>query len=131
MNISLKTIPHAQQRYETCGDWVVHENGDLEILVSDLGNWKYEALIAFHELAEVLICREQGVTQAAVDEFDLAFEVGRANGLHKPEDEPGNDPDAPYRLAHFIAEALERILAVALLVDWKKYGEAVDALGVK
>ncbi len=131
MNIHIKTIPHKEQRYRTCGDWVYDEAGDLKIYVSDLGNWKYEFLIGLHELVEVLVCKEMGVTQEQVDRFDYDFEIGIANGLHKIEDEPGDDPDAPYRLAHFIATTAEMIVATALGVDWRKYEDSVLSLDRK
>lgn len=128
MNISIKTIPHDEQRYRTCGDWLLDADGNISVFVSDLGNWKYHALMGVHELVEALICREMGVSQGQVDEFDQAFEVGRANGLHAPDAEPGASPDAPYRVAHFVAETVERILGVALGVDWVRYGHSVEAL---
>ncbi len=126
---TVEVIPHKDQRYPTPGDWKLYASGDVAVFVSDLGNWKYHALMGVHELCEALICLEMGVSQEQVDEFDLAFEIGRANGLHSPDAEPGAHPDAPYRAAHFIAETVERVLAVALGVDWAKYGQAVDALG--
>src|ERR1700730_8034346 len=47
----IETVPHQKQRYETVGDW--QWDGDtLKISVSDLGNWKYEMAIAYHELRE-------------------------------------------------------------------------------
>ncbi len=60
-----------------------------------------------------------------VDLFDMAFERNRVAGNT---DEPGNSTEAPYRTAHFVAETVERILAVALGVNWSHYGMAVDAL---
>ncbi len=128
---TVEVIPHSEQRYNTPGDWKVYPSGDIAVFVSDLGNWKYHALMGVHELCEALICREMGVTQEQVDAFDMAFEVGRTNGLHGPHDEPGAHPDAPYRTAHFVAETIERVLAVALGVDWAQYGARVDALGMQ
>lgn len=124
MNIHIEVIPHEQQRYETVGDWRWNE-GDLTISVSNTSNWKYEALVAVHELCEVLMCKNDGVSQEDVDEFDQAYEAHR-----KPNDdsEPGDDPAAPYRKQHFIATNIERILAVALGVDWKRYEDTLYEL---
>ena len=37
--------------------------------------------------------------------------------------EPGDDPRAPYRQEHFIAEAVERIVAAFIGVDWRVHCE--------
>ena len=127
MNVDIKIIPHHKQRYRTCGDWT-QEEGDLHIFVSKLPDWRFESLIAVHELVEALICTKQGITQEIVDAFDENYERERDDGFHGPEDEPGDDPSAPYHFAHSIATGVERILSVALGVRWKSYEEAVLAL---
>lgn len=119
MTITIQTIPHEQQRYSSCGDWQIDANGDLTIRVSKLSDWRREALVAVHELVEVLTCKQDGVTEQAVDEFDMAYEKNRA-----PDDldsEPGDQSDAPYREQHCLATGIERILAARWGVDWKKY----------
>lgn len=125
MNINIKTIPHNEQRYETVGDWWFDENGDLQIRVSDVGNPKYEFLVAYHELAEVMLCKDRGITTEEVDTFDKNFEANRPEGN---EDEPGDDPNAPYRKEHFFATSLERLVAAELNVDWNKYDETINKL---
>lgn len=119
MNITIKTIPHAEQRYETVGDWWFDEAGNLEIRVSNMGNWKHEALVAFHELAEVLLCRDRGISAEAVDMFDERY---------KGDGEPGDQPDAPYRKEHFFATTVERMLCAEFREDWAEYDDAVNAL---
>ena len=47
MKITIDTIPHNQQRYPTVGDWAFDSNGNLIIAVSDLGDWRYNALVGF------------------------------------------------------------------------------------
>lgn len=128
MNITIKTIPHPEQRYPTVGDWWFDAEGNLEIRVSRLGDWRFESLVAFHELAEVLICKACGIPQAAVDEFDQRFEADRAAGKRGPDEEPGDHPDAPYHAAHALAEGLERALAFALFVKWSEYDALVGSL---
>lgn len=88
-------------------------------------NWRYECLVAVHELVELLICRWNGVTGAAVDEFDITFEKNRACCDFS---EPGDDPKAPYRFEHCIATGVERILAAVLGVSWKKYEAKIESL---
>lgn len=125
MKITIETIPHEQQRYPTVGDWFFDENGDLHIKISALGDWREEALIACHELVEVLLCKHQGVSQQAVDDFDISYEKSRAEGSLE---EPGDDPGAPYRRQHCLATAVERLLAAELEVVWKEYEEKVESL---
>lgn len=122
MNITVKTIPHAEQRYETAGDWWFTDAGDLELRVSDMGDWKKEALVAFHELAEVLLCKERDIAGDVVDEFDKTFEVEADAG------EPGDNPNCPYRKEHFFATSVERLLAAELGVDWAEYDNTIAEL---
>lgn len=128
--ITIKVIPHEDQRYPTVGDWIVRRNSDIEIYVSDMKNWKYELLVAFHELIEVVLCKDRGITQKEVDAFDKQYEKRRAQGLLHPNDpiEPGDHHAAPYRKEHFLATTLERLLAAALFVDWQDYDHTVDSL---
>jgi hypothetical protein len=128
MDIHIKTIPHVEQRYPTCGDWWFTPDGDLEIRVSETGDWREAALVAFHELREVLVCKHRGISQASVDEFDIQYEEDRKAGNHGPEDEPGNDPKAPYFDEHQAAAQAERALAYDLDVNWEEYANHIVAL---
>ena len=122
MNILSKTIPHNKQRYDTCGDWWFDKKGNLQIRVSDMNNWKYEYLVADHEVREALICKDRGVTQKEVDEFDIGWQ--RHNGLL----EPGMDKKAPYYLEHKFATKIEMMTAKELKVNWDKYDKKVNGL---
>lgn len=140
MKIIIETIPHHTQRYPTVGDWyytkeaVLTEKGGfteevLHIKVSSLSDWRREALIAVHELVEVLICKHRGITQEAVDEFDKAFERDREAGrLEDPDAEPGDHPSAPYVREHCLATAVERMLCAELGVMWDQYAAELEAL---
>ena len=124
MNIIIKTIPHREQRYPTVGDWwfdCVEGELTLHIRVSELGDWRKEALIAYHEFKEAVLCRSRGITAAAVDAFDRGS-IGRAL------DEPGESPLAPYHLEHMSAYASELGLMVELGVSFAEYSAAIDAL---
>lgn len=118
MIISIVTAPYPEMRYETAGDWQFHGR-NLHITVAELGDWKMEACVAFHELAEALICKYLGITEEAVDQFDFHF---------KGDGEPGDDPSCPYRIPHRIASAVEFALALALDVNWKEYEERLEKL---
>ena len=125
MNVKIEIIPHDQHRYPTVGDWFFDKDENLTIRVSDLGDWRREMLIALHELVEVLKCKHDGVSQEAVDAFDIAFEKAREEGN---EDEPGDDPQAPYVKQHCLATGIERIMAAELGVNWKEYEQALSEL---
>ena len=125
MKITIETIPNDQQRYPTVGDWFFDLKGDLVIKVSQMGDWRYEALVAVHELVEVLLCKHQGVSQEAVDKFDMSFEKNRGDQCL---DEPGDHPEAPYVKQHCIATAVERLLAAELGVMWKEYDNTIQSL---
>lgn len=125
MKITIEVIPHDQQRYSTCGDWKIRRNGNIEILVSSMGDWKKEMLVGLHEMVEVLLCKNRGITDEIVSAFDIQFEKDRPEGNT---DEPGDDPKAPYRREHFFATNLERLMAAELGVDWHLYDAAVNGL---
>lgn len=120
MNVlRVEIVPHNDQRYRTIGDWL-YENGGktLVIRVSDTGDWRSDVLIAIHEIVEAVLCQNDGVTQAQVDEFDRR---------HPDLDEPGNDKAAPYHQQHVVAMVIEKNLAGAMRYDWKQHEERCDA----
>jgi hypothetical protein len=121
MKITIEVIKHEDQRYETVGDWVWNGD-DLTIFVSSMDNWRYEMLVAFHEMAECLMCKHRGIAQEDVDNFDIQFEKLREDG---DVSEPGDEPNAPYYREHQIATILERTLALELGVNWKQYDDTV------
>lgn len=128
MNIIIKTILHNEQRYPTCGDWWLDKKGDLQIRVSSLGDPYMEYLVASHELREFMVCKRRGITQKQVDAFDIQYEKDRARGKYTLDQEPGNDPDAPYTRPHRYATAVEMIDAEILGVDWPDYNNKVMSL---
>lgn len=125
MNIIIETIPHKLQSYETVGDWRRDADGNLRIFVSrEIGD-KFALLVAIHELVEVALCEERGITCEQVDAFDHEYETNRKEG---DESEPGDHPEAPYRKEHFFATNIERLMAAEMGVDWKVYGETIMKL---
>lgn len=124
----IETKPHEEQRYETCGDWFTDQSGDKHIVVSAMGNPDYEMLVAVHELIEQYLCERRGISQDSVDKFDREFEAARQLGN---DDEPGDDPSAPYYKEHRFASSVERIIAAELGVNWKDYDKTVVALSQK
>ena len=143
MTVVIKTIPHNQQPYDTGGDWrFENSKGEpisqmeaharsgtddcvLRINVSQLGDYRYEMLVAIHELCETLMCMHDGVQIEDVDVFDKAFEAAREPGSV---DEPGDDPKAPYVKQHCFATAIERMMCAAIGCTWREYEARVNAL---
>lgn len=125
-NIRINFIPHNAQRYETVGDWrVLHDGETWQIDVSMMKDWRHNVLVAVHELVEMAQCIERGIDEQTVTDFDLQFEATRAPNN---EDEPGWDPQAPYRAQHIFAENIERELADQLRVDWSTYEAEILSL---
>lgn len=129
MNITIRTIPHKDQRYPTCGDWQFDRKGNLLVTISDMGDWKHELLVAVHELVEVSLCKDRGISQRKVDNFDRKFEEMREKYPEIVGDrEPGDDESAPYFREHRFSTVIEEMLAEKLGVDWESYEKSVSGL---
>lgn len=126
MDITIKTVPHSTQRYDTVGDWYfTDDNSHLMVIVSSMGNPLFEFLVGLHEQVEALECLKAGIAEEAVSAFDIEFESNRAEGNY---DEPGDDPKAPYHEQHVFATNIEKQVAEKLGVVWEEYDAAVNAL---
>jgi hypothetical protein len=119
--IVIETVHH--QRYPTAGDWQLKPYG-LHIFVSRMSDQRYEFLVAMHEAIEAYLCQQAGVSQAAVDRFEQAYERRRGR---RDNSEPGDDSKAPYHSAHIFATKVERMLAGQLGVDWSAYDREVSS----
>ena len=120
MKIIIEAVPIKQARLacyaaEGYGDWYYDRvTGDLRIQVMTEGDCDVIDrtdlfLIAWHELAEAILCRHAGVSQGAVDAFDMSFEG----------ENPGGEAAAPYFRQHKAACIVESMLAVLLgRYDW-------------
>jgi hypothetical protein len=131
MKFVLETIPHDKQRYETVGDWIPNESEDGSggtIRVSDMGNDDYAFMVGIHEMIKFYLCSKKGVTDETVTAFDTQYEADREKGLHGPDEEPGDDPGAPYKSEHFFATTIERQLCDKLGIDWNEYDKTVMSL---
>lgn len=121
MRISIQTQPHSLQRYNTIGDWSTNKTtGQVHIYVSELGSWRYELLVAVHEIVEAFLCMHDEVAEESVDKFDKQHV--------QTDSEPGDEPNAPYQKQHCIATGVERILAACLGVKWAYYEDAIEKL---
>jgi hypothetical protein len=56
--ILINFLPHNQQRYETVGDYEEKEN-DLQVNISEMRRWEYEAMVLIHELIEYFLIKKK------------------------------------------------------------------------
>jgi len=75
-----------------------------------------EFLLAIHELVEKALCKNLGIPDSVIDDFDKGSD----------KDEPGEDPKCPYREMHFTAETVERLMADLMGIDWLEYCESLE-----
>jgi len=121
--IEYRTIPTAEHRYPTCGDyWEMPES--IQVRASQMPDRRHEQLILIHELVEIFIMQHRNIRLADSDDFDIMFEKERDDGKQSKDAEPGDDPRCPYRNEHRFAENIERMLAHELGVDWAQYEKA-------
>lgn len=118
--IVIEFIPQEQQRYDTCGDWFF-EDTTLVLKISRMAKPVWEQAVAIHELLEAMACNANGITQEAVDEFDM--------GIGADLDEPGDSPLAPYRVEHAWATVVERVFIGSVGENWSTYDAAVGDHG--
>lgn len=129
MKIIIETIPHSQQRYPTCGDWMTDKDGVNHIFVSETGNEDYNFLIAIHELIEQKLCNKKGVKEEDVTAFDIKFEeMRKAFPEMVGTREAGDVETAPYFSEHRYATAVEMNMSTQLGVDYPVYNEAINTL---
>lgn len=118
--ILIRVIPHQEHRYSTTGDYYEVEGGKWVIEVSEIGDARYEFLVALHELVEWFLLWLRGVKEEEVRAFDEWWEEEAKKGNVQCE-EPGNDPRAPYYFEHIFATLVEKMVALQLGVDWGEY----------
>lgn len=116
MKITIETIEHKNQRYNTIGDWQFNSDGDLNIKVSELGKDYMNFLVAIHELVEAVLCKIHGISEIEVDNFDKNFK-GRGD--------PGESFLSPYFYEHQLATVIETILSLEANFSWQEYARIV------
>ena len=124
----LKVIPHHWQDYSTVGNYFYVGKGTFVVFCSDMNNEKYHSLVFSHEMIEASLVLERGISLMKIDNFDMKFEMDRLMGKHLIDEEPGDDPNAPYFAEHQYATLIERQLAKIWGVDWGEYSNKVNSL---
>lgn len=122
-NAYILVIPPQWQDYDTVGNWQIGTEGSVLVLVSDLRDEIYQQAVALHELVEAWLCKAAGVTQEAVDAFDM--------GPGKDLEEPGFDLRSPYHRQHCWADTAERLFIAAAGESWTEYDRTVGDHGAR
>lgn len=127
--IIIDVIPSESQRLKgNVGDYFYDQDGTLNIRVSDLGNTLYERLVAIHELCEVTMTEDKGITEKEIQDFDEMFYAEEDNDVYHNVKEAGWDIRCPYRKEHGISENIERQIALHCGVIWEDYEQAIDSV---
>jgi hypothetical protein len=119
----MKVIPHAEQRYDTIGDYWEDADGTWQFRVSDLGDWRYNYTVLLHEFLEYALTKQAGISEQSILNFDLAVPVNSPYA-----DDPGFDPAAPYHKEHVFADSIERLMAPGLGITTRNAEVAMEAL---
>jgi hypothetical protein len=127
MNISIKSIQHKSQRYNTIGDYGVKNGVEWYSISKELKDI-FQRAVFIHEFVENTWVKINGVSAKDINAFDKKWEKDFAKGLHKPEDEPGDCPKAPYYQGHQIASGIERVFIASMGADWEDYEKAMMKL---
>lgn len=115
--ISIEFIDHKDQRYDTVGDYFQSgQLGEVIIRVSKMKDERYQMLVAVHELVELILCRDAGISDQEIDQWDMNF---------KGDGEPGEHMDAPYWRQHLFATTVEKRMAEIMGIDWKEYDDYI------
>lgn len=126
MNTHILEVPNEEIKLRkgfTGADWWFDENGDLQVRVAiELPPLERQAL-ALHETFEAMLCKHMGITVEMVDKFDAKFK-----GENEFDINAGDDPEAPYRVPHTYATAIERVFTGAVGIDWYGYDRRLEKL---
>jgi len=125
--IIIEFIPHSEQRFlgSLGGDWYFDSNDNLVIRCSDMQDWRYNFLLARHEMDEAILCRHVGITTEMVDADEL-----KSTDSDDPDSFSGY-PDSCYQNQHNDALSAEWIMSRLLNVDWKDYADKFESLSKK
>jgi hypothetical protein len=117
--VKLMIVPVREMRYRTLGDWqITPANPEIElpelihVFVANLGDDRFNFLVAIHELIEAFLCKQAGITQQVVDAWDLT---------HLESDDPGSAKDCPYMYQHHVATKVELLVMCAANISLVEY----------
>jgi hypothetical protein len=110
-SIHVAVVPQSEIRNNGVGDYfATSQYGDVHIYVADSLSPNEQVAVSVHEIIELLILEAAGIPISLVDQYDSDFEMTHG----KTDEEPGDQPDCPYRFAHVAATAVEDAVLAAL-----------------
>lgn len=115
--ITIESIPHKDQRYNTVGDWTYDSGGNIEIKISEMDQCSFYA-VAIHELIEAVLCWNEFIHPEVVDDWDLSHD----------DCDPGSIAGCPYGKQHNTAGAIEMLSVLSLGLDWFEHEAELDRL---
>ena len=129
MKINIETIPHGDQRYPTVGDYWDDENGVMQVRVSDMKDWRYEALVIIHELVEMFLTKHRGIRRTRDQRFRHQIRtVARGTARLR---RAGRSPARALSQRTFFRDQPGAAFLFRTGLDWFAYDRDVDALGIK
>lgn len=99
-----------EMRYATAGDYFI-KDGETVIQVYDQGDDEHNFLIFIHEAIEQFLTERAGIKEEDILKYDE----------QSKDEEPGDNPEAPYHIQHIQATIVEKLLAKYLNLAWSKY----------
>ena len=118
--IKIKFVKKGVCRNQGVGDYFEKGN-DTYILAERFKDSRLPFAISVHELIEQFTTDYDGIDEPLIDEFDRAFEEEIKLGLHKEDDEPGDDERAIYHNHHVFAEKIEKQIVEFMGLTWEEY----------
>ena len=117
MKIVIDIKPISEIRTIGClDDYHYLSDGTLLFEIADTGSEVFNKLLVIHGMVEEILTHDQGISGEAITAFDKE---------PSESEEPGEEINAPYRDAHLIADAVERILLANLRIPIKVYNASI------
>lgn len=116
--INVRTYPVRDLRKGQLAEFTT-QNGVTHFAVAEMFDQTHEFLVAIQEIVEKQAARFAGIKEHQIDAWDL---------MHEGKGDPAELPGCPYAEAHELGEAVARMVAVKMGVDWKHHLRMRDAV---
>lgn len=131
MQIYAYTQPYSKMRYPTIGDYKYKLGQEwFKFFIAKTGKIDFDMAVFQHEFFEAFLCWKHGIKEEDIIKFDLMFEEEKKQGFHNEDDEPGDDPRAPYYHEHQGATAMEKMFLKLTNNKWKDYCKTLEQMEV-
>ena len=103
-------------RHNNIGDYYIDKEGARCFEIGDTSFDISNLLILVHELVEYILIDHAGIPISAVDKFDK----------ESKDDEPGDNPLAPYHEQHKTAMDVEKMICEKIGLDWDEHEKRIS-----